>query len=174
MKRKAKKQITAAELMAQLNASEEFQSQHRARQKAREEFEAKLSAEERPLISDLCSVGFCVDSVWDLVNWEESYPGALPVLQRHLKHRYHPRIREGIARALTVPEARGMLGGDLVRELERSRGAEEKEFRWTLANALTVAADPSCRADIQRLLAEERFRDLSHLLREALDTASSP
>jgi hypothetical protein len=56
----------------------------------------------RPLIDEMRGIGIEVQSVWDLVNSLSPYPRAIPILIKHLKKPYHPKIKEGIVRALTV------------------------------------------------------------------------
>ncbi|WP_315836917.1 hypothetical protein [Bradyrhizobium prioriisuperbiae] len=65
---------------------------------------ARLRVEEQPILADLHDVGLSVRSVWDLVNTSTKYSEAVPVLLRHLLFPYSDRIREGIARALAIPD----------------------------------------------------------------------
>lgn len=60
---------------------------------------------EAPLVEELHAVGIHLQSVWDLVNTDDCYTEAIPVLLTHLDRPYPAAIREGIARALAVPEA---------------------------------------------------------------------
>jgi hypothetical protein len=69
------------------------------------EFSAMLDRDEQTLVEQLNQAGEHVSSVWDLVSKEAPYPSAIPVLVDHLSRAHHPRIREGIVRALAVPEA---------------------------------------------------------------------
>jgi len=57
-------------------------------------------------LAELREVGLDVKSVWDLINAPARYEQAIPVLLQHLRLPYSDRIREGIARALAVPDAR--------------------------------------------------------------------
>jgi hypothetical protein len=58
------------------------------------------------------------------------------VLILHLQRPHHPRVREGIIRALTVRDG----GVDLERALLGAfKGETDRSLRWVLANALTVA-----------------------------------
>lgn len=77
---------------------------NKAREQNRQARSARLRIEERPILADLRAVGWDVGSVWDLVNSRSSYSDAIPVLLKHLMHPYSDRTREGIARALAVPE----------------------------------------------------------------------
>lgn len=99
--------------------------------------------EEQPLINDLAKVGIVVESVWDLVNnrphpmlksnFTGHYEIAYPILVRHLDNGYHPRIQEGIIRALTEKTAKEIAKDKL---LELFYKEENKNLKWALANAL--------------------------------------
>jgi hypothetical protein len=106
--------------MAQLANDREF-VRREARKKARRDFAArKLRQNERPLIKDLRAAGANIDSVWDLVNSRRPYAHLIHVLLKHLPRKYDVKIREGIARALTVREARGVAVQPIIEELIRS------------------------------------------------------
>ena len=58
------------------------------------------------------------------------------MLTRHLKIPHHPRVREGIIRALTVRDGGELVWQALLHEFQRETDAG---LRWVLANALKVA-----------------------------------
>lgn len=106
-----KKPITAAELMAQLNADSNFVAERSREEESRQKQATEWKKAERPLIEELRIAGFAVDSAWDFFNRKEpwnkneripSYLEALPILLKHLGHPYPDRVRAGIARALAV------------------------------------------------------------------------
>lgn len=99
--------VSAAELMARLQADPDFRRKQAEKTARRSANVARLKVEETPLLKDLEVAGWKVDSVWDLVITSKPYPTAIPVLLAHLKRPYSDRIREGIARALAVPDATG-------------------------------------------------------------------
>ncbi len=129
--------------------------------------ESEFRRQELPLLVELSDAGYEVDSVWDLVNRKSSYTGAIPVLTRHLTQAYHPKIREGIIRAMTVPEARGAAAKVLLDQLKACE-TSDKQVRFALANALTVVADETMAQDIHALRADPRYRDIDDLLRATL------
>jgi hypothetical protein len=167
MKSKPLKAMSAAELMARLRTNDEFVQQDDGREASRQLVEAQFRREEIPLLVALANVGYEVDSVWDLVNRKSSYPEAVPVLVQHLKQPYDSRIREGIIRALTVPEARGTGGRALLDELKSNETSDE-QLRFALANALTVAADRTMAQEIGALAKDPRYVDVHAELRKAL------
>lgn len=106
--------------------------------------------------------------MWDLVNAKRSYPTAIPVLSAYLQRVHHPLLREGIARALTVPEARGIAGRVVLSELQRPPDQSPHSVRWVLANALTVVADETMADEIERLIANNDYGDVRERLTTAL------
>jgi len=101
------KKITAAEALATLRVDPAYMKMRAERDAELAARAARLKLEEAPILKDLEAAGWKVDSVWDLVNTSKPYPAAIPVLLSHLKRPYSDRIREGIARALAVPDATG-------------------------------------------------------------------
>jgi hypothetical protein len=124
-----------------------------------------MEPEAAPLRRDLAAIGLPVASVWDLVNTSAPYPEAVPILLRHLATARHPVVRQGLARALTVREAKGVAGPPIVRELKHE---ENPETRWTLANALPVVATAAEADDIAALIADPNLEDVRDRLAKAL------
>jgi hypothetical protein len=178
--------MTAGELMNRLQSDPEWVRENARREaefKARvEQLESEMAPEEKPLLADLASVGIQVETVWDLVNAKWDYPAAIPILAAHLQQVRHPRVREGIARALTVPEARGAAARVILAELQRADNSSSEmqcaigrpsEARWALANALTVVADKSMADAIEALIADDRYADVRERLKTALAKLST-
>ncbi|MES2841977.1 MAG: hypothetical protein V4794_16975 [Pseudomonadota bacterium] len=121
----------------------------------RAERSARLSAEEAPLAEDLRAVGLSASSAWDLVNSKEPYSQAVPVLLKHLQRPYSDRIREGIARALAIPQAEVQENWTLlVAEYCRAsfgRGVvaigDTKEYRLGAKDGLAVALSAAATDD---------------------------
>jgi len=129
--------VSAANLMARLEADPAFQRKKAEREAALDEKRKVLGAAEAPIVSDLLAVGVDVNSVWDLVNTAVPYPNALPVLMGHLERGGYPdRVMEGLGRALAVGPA--SVYWQRLRELYvRARGVDEKDG---LAVALAASA----------------------------------
>jgi hypothetical protein len=170
--KKPSKSISATELMSRLQSDPEWvrenvkrEAEHKAAAEQRRE---ELRPEQTPLLVQLASVGIKVDSVWDLVNAKWSYPAAIPVLSAHLQRVHHPLLREGIVRALTVPEARGVAGRVILSELQRPNDQSPHSVRWVLANALTVVADKTMANAIESLVANDDYADVRERLTTAL------
>ena len=89
--------------------------------------------DEAKLVLELNSLGLKVNSVYDLVNSNSNYSVAYPILVKHLDIKHHPRIKEGIVRALTVKDAKDIAGKKL---LDMFYLEQEKMAKWVLANAL--------------------------------------
>jgi hypothetical protein len=161
--------MTAAEAVALLQQDPEWVRDMEDREAKWKAEEARLRALEDPIIVDLASVGIEVDSVWDLVNTSASYPEAIPTLIKHLGRPYDPRIRSGLARSLTVREAKGLAGEVLLQQL---RHETNREVRWTLANALTMAADKRDVDAMKALLGDPNYADVHERLRSAVRKAA--
>jgi hypothetical protein len=144
------KWITAAEHMAQLQKDPEWVKRNAESEARLTERQEQFRKEEAVLLAELSNVGFNLESVWDFVNTADKYPGAIPVLLRHLSLPYHKRIKEGIIRALTVNSA----GPDVLRELIRHFREETDDrgnsLKWVLGNAISEVATP---ADAETIIA---------------------
>jgi hypothetical protein len=174
MKVSRNKDVSALDLMNRLAKDPEWARQDARRREEKEALESDLRREEVPLIDDLAKVNVIVGSVWDLVNDKRPYPGAIPVLVGHLGRRYSIPIVEGIARALTVPEARGIANAAILEGLWRSAGTSDSRVRWALANAVSAIASPGDQEEIERLMVDDRLSDVRHLLLVGLNRAARP
>jgi HEAT repeat protein len=146
---------TADEFLAFLEADPEYQARRRV-------FEARLAAErailaaaEAPLVAELKAAGFAVESVWDLVNTDESYTAALPILLDHLQRDYPDKVREGIARAMAVRESK-FAWQTLIRLFRAQFDPNPNGVKGALAVALSEAADDEGMADLIELFKEPR------------------
>ena len=154
-----KKRITAAELMAQLNADPDFVARRARREEELQKRVAEYRVAEAPLVADLRAAGYQVQSAWDLVNTPGSYPTAVPILLAHLPRPYPPAVREGIARALAVREA--SCGWEVLTRLYRDE--QEGRAKDGLAVAIAAAANDELIGDVI-VLARDRSQGPSRVL----------
>lgn len=177
MKFKPTKSMSAAELMGHLQSDPEWVRQNaerEARHKAEvEQRREEMKPEHTPLLADLAVAGVKVDSVWDLVNEKRPYPTAIPVLTAHLQRARNSVLREGIGRALTVPEARGASARVILSELQRPISESPHSVRWVLANALTVAGDSGMVNELKALIVDDRYADVRERLKKAVENIGS-
>jgi hypothetical protein len=177
MKFKPTKSMSAAELMGRLQSDSDWvreNAEREARHKAAvEQRREELRPEQTPLLAELAAAGIKVDSVWNLVNAKRPYPAAVPILAAHLQRVRHPVLREGIGRALTVPEARGAAARIILSELQRPFSESPHSVRWVLANALTLAGDESMVNEIRALIADDQYTDVRERLATALEKIGS-
>ncbi|HWO22670.1 MAG TPA: hypothetical protein VNO30_28115 [Kofleriaceae bacterium] len=166
-----KKKVTAAELMAKLNADPEFVAKRAREEEERQKREAEYRRAEKPLVDELRAAGFQVQSAWDLVNTPGSYPNAVPILLAHLRRPYPAPIREGIARALAVPEAKAAGWYDLTRMY---REEQEQRAKDGLAVAIAAAADDEVISDVISLARDTRHGSSRLLLLSALERSTDP
>jgi HEAT repeat protein len=116
-----------------------------------------LVAEDARVTETLRFAGFRVDSVYDLVNSKEPYPTAVPILVRLLPELRHDRIKEGVARALTVPEAKPFVR-DLIDEFRKMQPNEApgEHAKWAIGNAISVAGHDGVFDEVVALMRDTR------------------
>lgn len=162
---KRRKPITATETMKELENDPEYQARTAERKRLianRERFDEKA---ESKLVKELNHAGIAVESAWDLVNTNEPYYEAIPILVKHLSHDYPTRVSEGIVRALTVRAARGRAGNALVHMF---KSTDDPDLRWVIGNALSVVADVSQVKMIEALLTDYSYGSSRNMLVHAL------
>lgn len=91
--------------------------------------------EHQELTDELLGVGIKIENIFDLVNTREKYPKAIPFLLKHLQKKYSDDIKEGIIRALTIKEAKGVAVPLLIKEYLKTP-KEKEDFRWAIGNAV--------------------------------------
>jgi hypothetical protein len=165
-----KKKVTAVELMARLNADPEFTANRTREEESRQRRAAEWRRAEEPLVRALRAEGYDVASAWDLVNMSAPYPRALPILLDHLQQAYPVAVREGIARALAVRDAK-FAWPVLVRLF---REEQEERVKDGLAVALAAAADNDVMEDLIDLARDRRLGTSRVLLLRALERSRDP
>lgn len=156
---------TLEEVQTELESDPEFQRQQAEREERRRLRAAALQEEEQPILENLSKAGIQVSSIWDLVNTKEPYPNAIETLSHHLGKNYSKRTREGIIRALTVKEARGSVGQQLIRMFEKE---DDDDLRWVIGNTLSVVATEEQVEELRRLLSDSAFGQSRSMLIHAL------
>jgi hypothetical protein len=180
--------------LRQLRDDPDWVSRRADEDEMRRAWSLALRDNEQPLVEDLRSAGFDVESVWDLFNRKEpwrrdvpipAYPEAIPLLLRHLRRPYHFSVREGIVRALTAREGR-IAFDSLVEEFLRTRdsGAEERARAVELVAAqvkdlysrgeierITAANWESFRAALANAVATHARKEHAAVIRELLEDA---
>jgi HEAT repeat protein len=121
-----------------------------------------------------CSIRDCVfevGSAWDLVNTSTPYPAALPILLEHLDRPYPDRVREGIARALAVRDAK--FGWETLVRIYREEpsGSDAKDG---LAVALAAVADDDVVEELISLARDPAHGESRILLLRGLKRSRAP
>lgn len=162
---------TAAELIAELEADPDYVARRDEAESQRQRSQIEWRRAEAPLTEQLRQAGFEVDSAWDLVNTSSPYPEALPILLAHLGRPYPDRVREGIARALAVRDAK-FAWGDLIKLYRHEKvGTGAKDG---LAVALAAASDDSSVDDVIALARDPVHGDSRLLLLRGLARSRVP
>jgi hypothetical protein len=162
---------TAAELMAELEADSDVVAQRHQREVELRRQEEEWQRAEAPLAEELRRAGVQVDSAWDLVKTPEPYPAALPILLEHLERPYPDRVREGIARALAVSDAK--FGWETLVRLYRREQAGT-DAKGGLAVALAAASDDDVIDEVISLAHDGTHGDSRLLLLRGLKRSKAP
>jgi hypothetical protein len=126
----------------------------RRREEERQQKVAEWRRAEVPVVEALRAAGLDVRSVWDLVNTKNRYSAAVPVLLEHVMKPYPERVREGIARALAVPEARS--GWPILLEaFRREADTTTVGVKWALSLALGATGTDEMLDDVFALLRDK-------------------
>jgi HEAT repeat protein len=111
------------------------------------QIELERAKEYKGLIDELADLDIKINSIWDLVNTKSKYPKAIPVLMKYLPLVNYVRNKEGIVRALTVPEAKGLVVPLLVKEYLQLP-IDKENLRWVIGNAVNATITESEVANI--------------------------
>ena len=121
--------------------------------------EEVLAVQEDTMVVDaLRTAGIEVLSVYDLVNSRKPYPEAIEVLLEMLPRVRHDRVKEGVARALGVREARPVAAKPLIREFLEvpSETKSQQHTKWAVGNALSTVADDSVFDEVLAIVSDRR------------------
>lgn len=171
---KRSKPMTLAEHHAQLKREGRYDEMVEAKRQRAEEARRRAAEWRRaevPLAEELRAAGFAVESAWDLVNTSTPYPAALPILLEHLQRQYPDRVREGIARALAVRDAK--FGAELLVRLYREEQAGT-DAKAGLAVALGEAADDEVIDEVIALARDPAHGTSRVLMLDALARSAAP
>jgi hypothetical protein len=134
--------------------------------------DAELGRAEAPLVAELRAAGYPVESVWDLVNTRDRYPAAVPILLEHLQRPYPDRIREGIARALAVREAK--FAYPLLVRLWREEPDTPRTAKQGLALAVSVTGNPEHLDQLIEMVRDVRLGSTRAFFMLALEKSNEP
>jgi HEAT repeat protein len=111
------------------------------------------------------------------VNSKKVYAEAIPTLLICLIEIDEPMVKEGIVRALTVKEARGIAEDALLGEFEKIQPQEPSNLqllKWAIGNALSVVATDKSYERIVELLHDRRHGKSREMLAVALGNMKNP
>ncbi len=91
--------------------------------------------------NELSKVGVAVDDIYELVNTKKKYTSAIPTLVKLLSKVNLDNSKEGIIRALSVKEAKGVAGQALL-QVYQETSKEKQMLLWAIGNTFeTIASD---------------------------------
>ena len=123
-------------------------------------------SENSKLCMALKSVGIEVNSVYDLVNSQSKYDVAIPILIDWLPIVKSDRMREGIARALTVKGIGSNALNCLLTEFSTYKANNESEWsaKWAIANAISEVATKNDLSKIRTLALDKKHGKAREML----------
>jgi hypothetical protein len=137
---------TAGELAADVSTDPDYRARVAERERKIAAKVVEYASEDAILAREAAELGYAISSVWDFVNnaphpfltrkFIGPYERAYPMLIQHLGLRHHPRVREGIIRALSVRDGGTILANHLLKEF---LSEPDTNLKWVLANALRIA-----------------------------------
>jgi hypothetical protein len=146
-------------------------------EKRSRDLQAHITAYQRevaPILVDLARLGIHVDSLDPLINTAMDYRVAIPLLISWLPQVSYPPVKESLARALTLKEAKGVAARPLVEEYRNVPGEEESSLKWAIGNALSMVADDTVYTDIVELVRDKRHARDREMLAIALGNMKNP
>lgn len=161
---------TAAEALAELEKDPIFVERRRRLEEERRRGEEADAQAEARLVRELRGAGVSVASVWDLVNTRNTFSQSLPILLKHLQQPYPAPVREGIARAMAVPEAK-FAWPVLVRLF---REATERRTKDGVAVAISNVADDEVLDELVELARDPEHGESRLLPLNALERSKHP
>lgn len=110
--------------------------------------------ENKMICEELSKVGLHINSIYDLVNSDETYPEAMPILINMLPVVKSDRIKEGVARALTIKNAGKEVAQALIKEFASYQTSTETEelVKWAIANAISEVAGKTQFDEVLKLI----------------------
>jgi len=166
--------VTAEELMAELEADPEWVARRDAREQQRQHRIEEYDREAAPLRAELAKAGFRVDSIDDLHNQRLDYRDAIPILLEWLPRIENRNVKESVVRALTVKWAKPTAAPLLVAEFRRADDSSELGLRWAIGNALAEVAGDSVFEEVAALAEDRRFGRSREMVALALGNMKDP
>lgn len=163
--------MTAAELMAQLQADPEYLAMKAQKAKEHRARVADLRRREAPLLEELRFLGVHVESLSKLIRAYDAmkknpapHPEALPFLLKHLEQPHGDDLLEIVARGLGAPEAK-FAWSEMRDHYRRMQDSWAKDG---LAAALATVADDELLGDLIDLARDQSNGPSRVLLLDAL------
>jgi HEAT repeat protein len=134
-----KQSKTAAEILAELNKNNSYSQKIKKNENERELQLKLIKEDEKKISASLSEMDIYIESIYDLVNTNEPYPEAIPILVNFLNsdELSSNRIIEGIIRALGVKEAIGIANKPLLRLYNRTKD-KDTPYLWAIGNTMTI------------------------------------
>lgn len=156
--KKRKGPVSAGEFLDELEKDPKYIARMEEHEREKEKYRISFLKQTKNLNSDLLKAGVLIDSLADLVSTKKTYPPAIPVLLDYLKRRkdldWDDNVQDALIRAISVKEARGIAGEELVKQFREERN---ERLRWVIGNAIGIVGTENEIEDIILLAMDESY-----------------
>ncbi len=160
--------------MSELNADPDYVARMRERERRQSENADSYQRAAAPVLQELASIGFRVQSIGDLRQSGAEYATAVPVLVRWLSRVANAQVKEDIVRTLSVTWAAPAAVSAMIAEFKSADDPKGDGLRWAIANGLAVIADDTAFDEIAQLVQDTRYGKAREMLALALGNSRSP
>ncbi|WP_141233557.1 hypothetical protein [Lysobacter antibioticus] len=126
-----------------------------------------IGIEQMPILAELRAVGVDTESIWTLLKRTTPYPEAIPILLKHLQLPYSDVTRDGLARALAVPEPEVRRAWAILVEQYRSCPFGLGFVAPADTEMLRLGAKDGLACALSAAVTEETLPELIELLRDS-------
>jgi hypothetical protein len=134
---------------------------------------ARNAEVEKPVVNDLRSIGYVIDSLDQLRQSSMRYRTAIPVLLKWLLRISAADVKESIVRTLSVPWARPEAIQPLIDEF-RAAPLEDDGLKWAIGNALWVIGDDSVFDQLVELIRDRRHGTARQMIVMGMEKMKNP
>ena len=158
---KNRREITAEELMTQLQNDPAYAAKMKAKEELRLASTALARADEQVVLKELRQVGVNFGSFMELLSSKRDYSAAIPLLVDHLGKPHEPAVVGSIARALIVPQCKRspQVLSALIEAIRREsrRTPRDRSATDGLADAISRLAGQEYEDVFRELLRDQRL-----------------
>jgi hypothetical protein len=126
-----------------------------------------------PLMAELAASGYEIESL-DVLAQSKAFKNAIPILVKWLPEITNPRVKESIARTLSVPWSGPDVVKVLLTEFRTTSDSNNAGLKWAIGNTLEAIVDDESFDEIVELVCDKRHGSGRKMLVAALGKMKNP